>query len=1184
MRHLSLVFLFLVAPFIPAAEASIYCAGAPTHSAPLPAAKLARSDREGTRYAAVLFARFSLEILRQADADIDFARFDNDGPDGLPNSGDDDGYVDALFIVLQAAPARFLIGNATGVGHLGLDEQFHTDDLAISGQNMRIRSTSGTIQQGRTFSEAVGVMCHEYGHVLGLPDLFDTDFLQSKEPLGPEQDSAGIGRWGLMGWGALGWLGNDGPTSFSAWSRLRLGWADVRIIDGAGPMPGLEEVGQRGLIYQMPLTAREYFLLEHRTSTSTYYDRHIPGEGLLVWHVENILPRGDFPFQTRVDLECADGLYRDAGYPLGAEPDAQRGGDNLDFWAHDSAYATAYNGNLGDATDVFDGLRFTSFTPDTNPASLSSDGVRSMRLEQIRRIDGQIFANVEGAPLLVSFTNLRYDDSNDNVLVAGEEARLLFRVGNGGGTDIEEVRVLLTSDDEYVEVVQAETNFGSVRAGARSSGAGAEGFPRFRLKGGFTGLHRAVLRVSVFVGEELVAREELVVTAISPVGLVQNMAVSDSLGNGDGQLQRGEFFRLSLELDLDSAEHLWAFQFSLRPLDKRIRPMESATVLFALENGLVRSVQSPEFLLATDVTAGELLAFAMEARNGTRAWLDTLYVQVAAGADHSPPRVGAPRVRRMGMDRLVVLSATQITEGGTVAATEVEVYTATDTARVQTVPLKSVEDRFAGTWRTPEAGAYLLRALAEDASGNRGYSDFAPHTVLDNAQVPEQTQGIWQQVELPTLRQLPSVSSLAIAPSDSRILYLSGQEGLWRSVDRGLSWTPLDVMQKVQLLVDASDANTIYTISPASKSTDGGQSWARLPDVFVRIFLASAQVSGRLYGTRDGEVVLSEDGGQSWRETGVRGFWAAEHPLRPEIIYAGTSFVWEDGQFLPGVLYRSSDHGRSWNEQRQTFAWTHVEPDPRLPQGLYALENRALYHSADAGASWEMRYEFPGKDNDHFSLLLNAVAPDLMYVKRQSGQGYRSRDGGRTWKVLRLPAARPGLLQDPQVPQRLYMWSSAVGTGIAPLQRSEDSGESWAGLQTPTAPNPAGVIAFDAGGDVWVGGRAYADGTWRPRLFYSSDGGYDWSVRGDNSTYGSISPVDNLLIDPFDARRLVAQTNSFWSFSFDGGLNWRPLGYRPGFAFAYHVPLIASPLQRGTYYIGGRSLFRSEDGPLSWQE
>jgi len=63
-------------------------------------------------------------------------------------------------------------------------------------------------------SQTVGAMPHEFGHALGLPDL---------DHNGPADDSAGIGRWGLMGWGAQGWHG-DGPNPFCAWSLQQLGW------------------------------------------------------------------------------------------------------------------------------------------------------------------------------------------------------------------------------------------------------------------------------------------------------------------------------------------------------------------------------------------------------------------------------------------------------------------------------------------------------------------------------------------------------------------------------------------------------------------------------------------------------------------------------------------------------------------------------------------------------------------------------------------------------------------------------------------------------------------------------------------------------------------------------------------------------------------------------------------------
>jgi len=71
------------------------------------------------------------------------------------------------------------------------------------------------------------------------------------------------------------------------------------------------------------------------------------------------------------DLECPDGRYSDAGYPLGNLADPIYGVDNLDFWAHNKDYASEHQGNLGDATDVYDGIIFTRFGTDTNPNSSS---------------------------------------------------------------------------------------------------------------------------------------------------------------------------------------------------------------------------------------------------------------------------------------------------------------------------------------------------------------------------------------------------------------------------------------------------------------------------------------------------------------------------------------------------------------------------------------------------------------------------------------------------------------------------------------------------------------------------------------------------------------------------------------------------------------------------------------------
>jgi M6 family metalloprotease-like protein len=475
------------------------------------------------------FGEFTLEILRQADHGLDFSRFDNDGPDGVPNSGDDDRVVDAVFIVLGMAPRNFLVGSATGIAELGFEEDFATSEQSASGALIRIAPSQGTLQQGRYFAEAMGAMCHEYGHVLGLPDLYNTEFL-SKQGAGPEEDSAGVGAWCLMGWGALGWNGSDGPNSFCAWSRVQLGWSQV--VEIAQPREEMRSpaVGSAGQVYQVPVDRGDFFLLEYRTRTGTYYDRNIPGEGVLVWHIGRT---GDTIPRWRVDLECADGRWADAGYPLGRRADPLHGGDNLDFWAHDEGFTRAHNGNLGDATDPFAGAQFRAFTPQTNPSSHSLAGTRSVRIEAIRLEAGLALAQVELDSLRLEIEEVRLRDPDGNgILSPGETADLLFWLYNRGGFAVPGVRTVLSGADPVVHIDRPETRFGEVDLGLRFRPGPGKAFPQLSLRGDPGGARMVPLVLEVFAGETRLARQEFSLQTAS--AFTWSGRVRDEEGNGVG--------------------------------------------------------------------------------------------------------------------------------------------------------------------------------------------------------------------------------------------------------------------------------------------------------------------------------------------------------------------------------------------------------------------------------------------------------------------------------------------------------------------------------------------------------------------------------------------------------------------------------------------------------------------------
>lgn len=104
-----------------------------------------------------------------------------------------------------------------------------------------------------------GVLAHQFGHVLGLPTLFDNDSSNGT--------SQGIGNWGLMGtgvWNASGYV----PAQLSAFSRVFMGWEEPIVIeDDAVDLQVdhfLEHDPEATRVYKLPISETEYFLIENR--------------------------------------------------------------------------------------------------------------------------------------------------------------------------------------------------------------------------------------------------------------------------------------------------------------------------------------------------------------------------------------------------------------------------------------------------------------------------------------------------------------------------------------------------------------------------------------------------------------------------------------------------------------------------------------------------------------------------------------------------------------------------------------------------------------------------------------------------------------------------------------------------------------------------------------------------------
>ncbi|MCW2926731.1 MAG: peptidase [Thermoleophilia bacterium] len=281
-----------------------------------------RSSYAGNAGGMGSFPNNSQSLLEDAvqlnDASIDFGRYDNDGRDGRPNSGDDDGYVDAVFLVYAGTSAAE-DGNLDLLWPHAWRHVVTTGDRSRNGGMIRVGRYAAVPERMPSAGSdgdllTVGVVAHEFGHILGLPDLVD----------GSDDAAHGAGRWDLMGSGLWGFRDSARPTGLSAWSRARLGWITPQLVQGddLGHELG-SSYGARTAV-RLPIDGtplHESFLVERRTRTG--FDADLPGEGLLVWHIDDSVTAGADGAHPRVALVAADGRSD------GGAGDLLAPGDNL---------------------------------------------------------------------------------------------------------------------------------------------------------------------------------------------------------------------------------------------------------------------------------------------------------------------------------------------------------------------------------------------------------------------------------------------------------------------------------------------------------------------------------------------------------------------------------------------------------------------------------------------------------------------------------------------------------------------------------------------------------------------------------------------------------------------------------------------------------------------------------------
>jgi immune inhibitor A len=261
-----------------------------------------------------------------ASADVNFAVFDVNGDQNISAS--------ELHIIIILAGHEASYGNNpapdTWRHHWSIPGGVVVNgDTLLNGNRGGGYSILGELDPSAAMIQ-YGLICHETGHDIGLPDLYD-----------PYQRSEGIGEWGLMGSGD--WCNTavlaDCPSHLDPWCKSQLGWLIPTVVTTDQLAVNIPQVETNPIAYKLwsrGVPGVEYFLVENRQRVG--YDaglvRKEAADGLVIWHVnyaKHNVGNNEDENEKLLDVECADGL---AGHLLNADDlDAKLNrGDSKDPW------------------------------------------------------------------------------------------------------------------------------------------------------------------------------------------------------------------------------------------------------------------------------------------------------------------------------------------------------------------------------------------------------------------------------------------------------------------------------------------------------------------------------------------------------------------------------------------------------------------------------------------------------------------------------------------------------------------------------------------------------------------------------------------------------------------------------------------------------------------------------------
>jgi photosystem II stability/assembly factor-like uncharacterized protein len=449
------------------------------------------------------------------------------------------------------------------------------------------------------------------------------------------------------------------------------------------------------------------------------------------------------------------------------------------------------------------------------------------------------------------------------------------------------------------------------------------------------------------------------------------------------------------------------------------------------------------------------------------------------------------------------------------------------------------------------------------------------------------------------------VYALAIDPTAPSTLYAATYGGIYKTVDGGASWRPVntglvtDRRRFTVLAIDPVTPTTLYAAvafeGPLFKTVDGGAHWTLastgLPAWNVTALAIDPATPATLYaGLEGGGVYKSLDGGGSWAEmnTGL-----TDREVTSLVVDWRYPFVISAGTRSGGV-FQSFTAGAKWQAYTTgmtSLFVTALAIDPTFHARMYAGTLDGVNKSEDGGGMY-----FPvnaGMPPAGYrvvrSLAIDPVTPAIVYAGMSGGffsvgaigGVFKTLDGGGSWTKtsVGLPVAATvhALAVDPATPATLY-----AGTDGGGVYKSVDGGAHWtpanAGLTVPllnaVAVDPAAPATLYA---------ATADG-----VFKSGDAGLTWT---DSNAGLDIRDVRSLAIDPQAHTTVYAATYSGGVYkSTNAGASWAAASTGMDNLFALTIAI--DPANPATLYVStegrilyggpGADVYRSDNGGATW--